>query len=781
MTDVLADTGRNFLANVRTARRWPGFLTAVGLLAVFVLASRSIIRGRLAVYGQFVRFPASSWTYLHDYLSAWLPHGTGRIGAAPTGVGLAAALGMLSFGHMGLARTLIVLLPLLLGPVGVWHLLRRATSLRGQAVGTAVYVLVPVAGSAMATGRLGGVLAYGVLPYVLHWLLRSGGAEPFSGPGDPPLSPIVSGLRIAFVASLAVAFAPVVLLSVLALVVAMIAGQVGSLERVRRTAIAGVVGLVGIVVLQLPWSASRTGFWGAMSSLAEPGRRTWRAVELLRFDVGSRHPGTLGWFVLGGLIAAVLVGKQWRFAWAARFLGLYVVSVALAWAVGARHHLVTTNEIEVLLVPALLAVALGAGLTIATFEQDLHGQRLSWRQPVAFLAGFAVILGLIPGVRVLADGRWSSPARDEAGPLRLTGVLKDNDHARVLWLGDPASLPNAGWELAPGFGFSLTTGFEPRLGEIWTSPVSRAERVIAEAVDAAGANSTHRLGQLLGPSAVQYVVVRHRRSDGTEMVDPVGLLEVLRRQLDLRELILGDDSLHVFENQAWIPLTAQLTGGSVEASRNEGTAMLISSDLSGASPVLEVSSATDSSGPVEAGEIFVASADSANWQLSVDGVPATRHPAFGWANSFTVRAPGAATLRFDTPASRRIWVLVQAGLWFGCLAVATGWRLGRFLRRRPRTTAVVEQPLGPAITFDTVQTDLQPMLVSSALAAAPTAEATELTEAAVAMPGEIEVSSALYNDPVAAPVAVSEDEPPSVEDLDFPVQWASDRFDEDDK
>ena len=697
LADSIADSGRTFLADVRGNRRWPALFTGLGLIVVFLFSSRSILFGRVSNFGHFVDFPVSARTLVRDYLSDWRPQGFGLVGPAPTGLGLAGLIGVVSFGHMGLARTLATLVPLLLGPIGVWRLLRYATSLRGRVVGSLAYALVPLAVNAVSTGRFAGVIAYGAFPFVLHWLLRAAGEEPFVHPESDVVGPLALGMRMAIVMAIVVAFVPMALVSHAVVVVVLALCFARDFLRARRIVAVGLVGLIGAIVLQLPWALTRTGLWASFHSLDEPTRASARFINLLRFQTGSSTQGRLGWCVLAGPIVAVLVGHSWRFAAAARLSIVAIATFATAWLVGSRGVLGHTSELEALLTPALVCVAVGCGLAVSAVEADLSGHRLSWRQPAAFLAGVLVLLGLVPGLSTIANGRWKSPSLDESATLRFAGAVDDKENARVLWVGDPAALPAPGWTLSPGFAYTVTAGLETNLDDLWPSPAGPSERVVADAVDAAAAASTHRLGQLLGPSAIRYIIVRHRRTDGTEAVTPIGLIEVMQRQLDLRQLNLGDDQIEVFENQAWVPSRAQLSPSAASSSKQQGTASLIRADLSGSTPVLDVISAAKAVGPVEAGEVYLASTLSNKWELQVGGSTLSPHPAFGWANAFTLKEGGTATLSFRTGTSRLIWVAAQTILWLVALVLATG----RGLRRRAPRALVSGLPLQSAgVAFD---------------------------------------------------------------------------------
>lgn len=786
VADSLADSGRSFLADVRAARRWPTLLTALGLLAVFLFGSRSIVFGRMSTFGQFVDFPNSARVLVRGYLSDWRPQGLGRVGAAPTGVGLTALLGVASFGHMGLARTLFILLPLVLGPIGVWRLLRAAASLRGRVIAVLVYTLVPLATNAIAAGRASGVLAYGAFPFLVHWLLRAAREEPFLDPESDVVSPLALGLRIALVSAIVVAFAPIMLLPLGVLVVVFTLSYGRDIMRARRVCIAGAVGGLGAVVLQLPWAVTRDGMWASVSNIDQPARAATRFADMLRFQTGPTSQGWLGWLVLAGPVVAVLVGYGWRFVWAARLAIMTVATFALAWFLTSRGTPVRTADVEVVLVPALVGVAAGTGLAVSAFELDLHGHQLNWRQPTAFIAACAVGLGLLPGLGSLTSGRWRAPEQDATATLRIGRSLQNTENARVLWLGDPGSLPVPGWAISPGFAYTITAGLEPHLDDLWHHRAGQAEQVVADAIDAAANANTHRLGQLLGPSAVRYIMVRHRRTDGTEAVTADGLSDVLKRQLDLRELKLGDDQTEVFENKAWLPSRAQLSAAATEASRQEGTASLIRSDLAGSTAVLDQVSAAKAVGPVSAGEVYVAAPSSSAWTLKVGGVAAKHHPAFGWANSFTVASGGDAVLTYQTGAGRIVWVMAQVLLWLAALVLATGRKL-RLPRRRVLATTGTAASSAVAIQLEEIT--LPPLVPAGGVAER--SEPSELAwfedaPAAVELDDEVVLPEAEdetppdHNEPAQLHEAEVEPHEPQVpsdpSDPDaIDVLWASDR------
>ena len=63
------------------------------------------------------------------------------------------------------------------------------------------------------------------------------------------------------------------------------------------------------------------------------------------------------------------------------------------------------------------------------------------------------------------------------------------------------------------------------------------------------------------------------------------------------------------------------------------------------------------------GEVYVSSAGGDSWKLEVDGVPADRSSAFGWASIFDVGNSGRGSLHFDTPLTRWLALAGQVVLW----------------------------------------------------------------------------------------------------------------------
>jgi hypothetical protein len=110
-----------------------------------------------------------------------------------------------------------------------------------------------------------------------------------------------------------------------------------------------------------------------------------------------------------------------------------------------------------------------------------------------------------------------------------------------------------------------------------------------------------------------------------------------------------------------------------------------------------------------AGEVYVASAGD-GWQLKVDGQPLQRDSAFGWSSSFSATDGGAATLSFETPATRRALVAGQVVLWI----VLVVYLLRVRVREDERTDLLPVVPIEPTVEPGS-ETVVEPMALVDAV------------------------------------------------------------------
>jgi hypothetical protein len=524
---------------------------------------------------------------------------------------------------------------------------------------------------------------------------------------------LVVGLVTALLAMLVPA-APVVLLVMTA---ALVLGAVLSFEArgVVRVAKVGLGGALVALALHLPWSwdllrSWRSVAWGAPVDAAAG---SVDPLDVLRRGAGMAGPGTLAWALLPAAAVVLLVGRDWRLAWAIRGWALALVAWAAAWASWHRALDLPWPAPDVLLTVGGLGLAVAVGSGVAAVEVDVvgRGRRLGLRRMVTAFGAVAFAVASLPLVEMSFDGYWQMPRGDWS---RVLGFVDDDAGtlaSRVLWIGDPDVLPLPGQRLAGAgdaaeadvdapdvddMAFATSEGL-PQVHDLWPGRPDAETARIGEAVDLALDQQTTRLGRLLAPMAVQYVIVPQGLAPspftGDEQTAAPALVAALGGQLDLERLDV-DSAVVLYRNTAFVPGRAVVDDPEVlEASGPDDLRTL---DLAAeARPALRDG---DDGGGVAVGELdddvtlYQSAAGSSGWVLEVDGRHISPRPAFGWANAFPVGEGGRAELRYDTPLARRLVLVLQVGLW-----VAALWLLVR--RRRPSTRRAPGPPAGaePAV------------------------------------------------------------------------------------
>ncbi len=679
--------------------------TAIILLAV--AGSREFILHGVPNVGEFTRFPSSARTLLAQYWSGWWGHGLGRTVAVPTGIGVAGVAGVVSFGHMGLFNTVAVLFWLPFGYYGAWRLMSIFPSSRARIVGLIAFAAVPLPYSALAAGRWGVVAAYGALPWVIHLMRGIARVEPALGArADADVADATAPansrqllrdaaqlvLLTAVVAAFTPTFAGIVAVVGVLLGVATLLAR--SSWRIALTfAVAGVVGGLMALMINLPWITTLFGDNGWDAFVGAPAATTsdFTISRTLRFAVGPDKLGALAIALWLPVLAAPLLARGWRLTWSARAGALAVGALALA-VLGQRDSLpFRLPEVGLLLAPAAVGLALAAACAAAAFEQDVQGGSFGWRQPLGVLCGVALAMGAIPALASTANGRWSTPTSALLQPAdQFAGDPAEGD-SRILYIGDTRVMPLAGWRLDStrdtGVSFAIVDDGPLDISEHWAGTPSNAELDVREILSLMSSNSTARIGRLLAPYSIRFIVVPLVNgidsTTNTPLASPSGLLTSLTTQLDLKRRFTPPNYV-AFENTAWIPTHATLSAGAASVSNEAGSQTLASAAFAGSSPVLVgMPDRGPGSGPVDAGVLYMAVPYDNHWHLSVGGSTVAPRVVFGSTLAFDVPTAGQATLRYSTDFGRHLTVIVQLLAWLALAVLASRIRWD-WLRRRRR-------------------------------------------------------------------------------------------------
>jgi hypothetical protein len=289
-----------------------------------------------------------------------------------------------------------------------------------------------------------------------------------------------------------------------------------------------------------------------------------------------------------------------------------------------------------------------------------------------------------------------------------------NGNFRVLWLGDPRVLPGNGWELSPGLAYAVSEDGLPDVTGLWPGSSPGKAAAIGNGIRLARDHATVRLGRLLAPYAVRYVVVVDTLAPSIPGLQtpishptPSDVVGALAAQVDLRQVI-SQGGFDVFQDAAALPLRAVRP----VASASPSPASTVSGSdpaLAGWQPVLPgAPGQTVVKGRVGAGTVLAAVAPATQWTLTgPHGAVEHGFTSFGYAATFHTARPGTVTVAFTGSWAHGVEIGAETAAWVAVAAALAGprwwrdWWWGplrrRGARRRRRravaATAFVPEPV----------------------------------------------------------------------------------------
>ena len=667
-----------------------------------VIGTRGVLAGRLPSLGQFAPFPSWSSTFA-QFFTGWHPSGVGTTAPATPALAISGVVGTVLLGAMGLTQKVLVFGCLPLGAWGAVRLLRPFGSQRAALICGLAYLVVPLPYNAIALGRWGALVVYAGSPWVLAILARSTGLDPFVRTAGVPAAGVVDGVResggawasrhgllggalaLGVLEAVLLAFVPAAIIVVVLVALAMVLSSVlfRDTARTARSLRLALGSTALALVISLPW------FIGVLSSgrgllsvfglqTPDSGAPTWGMI--VRFAAGPIGGSPLTWGFVVAAAAPLVLARGVRFRWAARFWAIALVFWFMAWISGRGWTGGLAIDPLVLLGPAAAATAASIGLGVAAFERDLRKAEFGWRQLVTVVGVVAVSLASVPTLVSALPGRWDLPTNDFSQSVSWMHAKASSGAFRVLWLGDPRSLNQGGWNAGGGLAYATSENGSPDARWLWNGTAAGPAAALGSAVELALHDGTDHLGYLLAPAAVRYVAVLTAiapeisgEQSPTSYPVPADLLPALSRQLDL-EPVLSGTGITVFENAAWVAQRAEVPG-------RPGSSVAVVSPLIGgpttpivpdARPVLPGEAASRSfRGPLVAGTVYSSAAPSGDWSLvTASGTTAPRSDSFGWASRYAVASVSTSTLRFDDGLvplvagvfSVVVWILVLAAL-----------------------------------------------------------------------------------------------------------------------
>ena len=683
----LTSAGRELASSLRTTATRNAVVGLALLALITIVGSRHFFTSVIPAVGELQPLHGGTRALLAEWWRGWHTRALGSSAPVPTASLVLGLGGVVLFGHAALLRTVLLLAPVPVGAFGMWRLSRPFGSRRGNLAGTVVYVATPIAYNGYAQGSLGALAMFAAAPWMLSAFARVIGSAPFAPKGRRGGSFQHRVVSLGLLLAIAAIFAPFAVAIALVIAAGLFIGALvagdgrGSASLIIGTPMA----LALVFVLHLPWSLSFVQSDRTWASFAGPGSAAgghYDASDLLRLHTGPFGAGPLSYAVLAAAGFSLLLARSERLAWTIRawFVALSCWALLLASEQGWLPRALPNPG--VVLAPAAAALALATALGVAAFEVDLRRHRFGWRQFAPFASVGVLAVLLLPFVAGAADGRWKMPRRDFTRTYAGLFSHPEQGTARVMWIGDPLTLPLAGFDLArsdllepaKGLAFATTDGRAPTLLDGWGGPDTRGAQLLREAIARATSGDTNRLGRLLAIFGVRYLVLTDHTApapfDGEVRPIPDALRRTLEAQLDLERVEGVNDAVTVYRNNSWSPVISTLAAAvdvadsPLEAARH-GVAATSPTPLLSTVAVNGIdASGTLSAAQISAGDrVFLAANASIHWRLSVGGVDALRGDAYGWANVFTPTTDGPAVLHYDTPVTVRLLAIGQVVAW----------------------------------------------------------------------------------------------------------------------
>lgn len=703
-------TGRGALSEMTSvsSRAAAALIVAVVLIALY--GARDLFLGSLPVLRELVSGGDSSTALVSQWWTAWRDVGLGEP-SVPVGLVPAfGAVGTVLLGSLGAARRLLILAPLVVGALGAWKMLSGTRSIRGRSAALAVYVLSPVALNALATGRLQALVLYAAAPWFLRRVARQAALTPFTDPDRP------RGRRARELAGNALILGAVACVSPIGSLILVVAVSVfasaawvgGDRSRLWAVPAYAFGGLLLSLPLQLPWlvesilrgdPASLSGLWGTRAAMPS-------AVEMMTGNIGPVGTGWLGWGILVAALVPLATGRSWRLGWAVGGWVVAFASFAVTSACASAGVLGGAGA-ALLLVPAVLGLSVAVAMGPLAFENDVVSADFGAGQILSGVGAVALLVGLVPIALAATQGRWYLPDGDYQRALDL---VDRGQSTRTLWVGDPDVLPVSGWTLS-GVGelaVGVTEGNSPIVTQRYRLDGGSGVEHLREAVQAAIRGRTSRLGRLLAPMGIEYVLVIDRPAPepfaDREVPVPEGAIAGFDQQLDLVKVPLAPGAELYRVAGTW-PLRSDISAldlppGGVPTAAGQ---LLLQPTVPPA--VLGAGTGTSFSGRLDRGAVVAQSVSAdPGWSLGSGGATARRRGLFGWAQQFEVPRDGTATLAWSTPLGSRALQVIQVVALVGLVAVVLrrrgGGRSGGRAARR-----IVAHPPSRSTSLETQTTE----------------------------------------------------------------------------
>lgn len=648
---------------------------------LIIIGSREIITDSSRVIGELLPFEngfVSTGSIFANFLSGWWSSGFGEASANPTGLGLISLASFVVFGNLALLQTLMIVGSLFIGLIGMWRLCGAFANTRVRLGASVVYASLPLAFDSIARGRFSALICIAAAPWLFDILNR------YQESLDQSLvrkTQLVSGLIL--ILGLVFAFTPsIVILFLVISVLWLFASVLGGVpvKKVVSVALVSLIGLVGAVFINLPWSMHyvSANWWQLFANDQGVTDRKIGLGSIVRLDFGNLRGGFLAVAIYFCVMCSLLIADSWRRLWAIRASVLVVFGLLLVVLDDQGRMPVGLPEPAVMLALVACGIALGVATCLSVFAEANMSRASDWRRSLGLLVPISIAVTIAPTLLSVADGRWNQP---ETTVPQLLEQLPDNPkdgNYRTLYLGDRDLLPIATNSLGSGLSYGVSDDGPVNFASNWAPQETSMNLAAQDALASLVADDTVRVGRLMSPLAVRYLVVPLGETPSRAALS---LVESLSNQLDLRRTYFARD-LAIFENVSWLPIVGVLDEESSVASQQASDVALTSQSLKSTSSLLvDENSVADKrvKSRFSGGTIHVAVPFDSGWHLQVDGAQLSPRVAFGSSIAFDAPIAGVVSLQYRTSPTRYLYLVLQAIAWLGLIGLAANF--SRFRRR----------------------------------------------------------------------------------------------------
>ena len=678
---------REIASLVQSKKRWRQSSTRTAgtvLLAVTILilvGSREIITDSSRVIGEMLPFEngsVSTSSVFTNFLSGWWSSGFGEASANPTGLGLIALASYFLFGNLALLQTLMIVGSLFVGLIGMWRLCGAFANTRVRLGAAVVYAALPLSYDAIARGRFSALICIAAAPWLFDILNR------FQDGKDQSLvrkTQLVSGLLL--ILGLVFAFTPSIAILFLVItglwVFASFLGGV-SATKLFSVLLVGLTGLIGSLFINLPWSMHfvSSSWWHLLAGDQGVTDRKIGLISLARLDFGNTRGGFLVVAIYFCVFCALVVADGWRRLWAIRSSVLVVFGLLLVVLDDRGRLPFALPEPAVMLAIVACGLALAVATCLSVFAETNLTRASDWRRSLSLLVPLAIAMMIAPTLLSVTDGRWNQP---ETLVPQLLEQLPDNPkegNYRTLYIGERDLLPVATNSVNSEISYGVADDGAVNFSSNWAPQETSMNLVAQRALKSLIADDTVRVGRLISPLAIRFIVVPLGDLPSSAALS---LVESLSNQLDLRRTYFARN-LVIFEDVTWLPIISVLDEVSSVASQQVSDFSLTSQELKSQSALLiDKNSVADKKvrAKFAGGTVHVAVPFDSRWRLIVDDAQLAPRVAFGSSTAFDAPIAGILSLQYQTSPLRYFYLVVQAIVWLCLIMLAANF--SRFRRR----------------------------------------------------------------------------------------------------